>query len=104
MGERILQALKMRGMTQKELSAKVGVTSSTLGGYITGSKAPDFSKLKEIACALSVSTDYLLNMDFGDSERDIMWLTAKFKGFNEEQKRAALEGFRNLESYERWRL
>jgi hypothetical protein len=41
---------------------------------------PEFSKLKELACALSVSTDYLLNMDFNNSERDIMWLTEKFKG------------------------
>jgi transcriptional regulator with XRE-family HTH domain len=29
MGEKILQALKMRGMTQKELSVKIGVTSLT---------------------------------------------------------------------------
>jgi transcriptional regulator with XRE-family HTH domain len=102
-GERILRALKMRGMTQKELSNKLGINSSTLGGYITGSKVPDFDKLKEIACVLNVSTDYLLSMDISDNERDEMWLISKFKNFNDEQKHAALEGFKNLESYGRWK-
>jgi transcriptional regulator with XRE-family HTH domain len=102
-GERILYALKMRNMKQKELAEKLGIPLSTLDGYILGRYIPDCAKLKEIASLLHVSADYLLNIDFGgDCERDELWLVTKFKAFNAEQKSQALEGFRMVESRGRW--
>jgi len=102
-GERIFQSLKMRNMTQKELSEKTGISIAMIGGIIKGSYTPDVVKLKEIASTLRVSADYLLNLDLtGEYERDELWVMTKFKSFNEEQRRHAMEGFRNLESHGRW--
>jgi transcriptional regulator with XRE-family HTH domain len=102
-GEKILRALKMRNMTQKELSEKLGIPMPQLGEFITGYYIPDCVILKEIATLLHVSADYLLDIDFGgECERDELWLVTKFKAFNAEQKHEALAGFRMVESRGRW--
>lgn len=48
------------GLTQAELSQKLGISRSTIGMYETGSREPDFETLELIADFFNVDIDYLL--------------------------------------------
>ena len=62
-GERLLGLLEERDITQKEFAATLNIAPTTLNGYIKSNRQPDFELVKNIASALSVSTDYLLDFD-----------------------------------------
>lgn len=59
-GERIKNARRLAGMTQKELAAMLGVASSMIGQYEIGARKPKLDTVQKIAKALDVSSDYLL--------------------------------------------
>lgn len=48
------------GLTQVELSQKLGISRSTIGMYETGSREPDFETLELIADFFNVDVDYLI--------------------------------------------
>lgn len=48
------------GLTQVEISKKLGISRSTIGMYETGSREPDFETLEKIADFFNVDIDYLL--------------------------------------------
>ena len=52
-----------RGITQKELARRLGVSPSTVGMYEQGRRIPDSRTLKRIASALDCSADELLSTD-----------------------------------------
>lgn len=52
--------LAEKEMTQKEFAAMLNIAPSTLNGYIKDNRQPDIDLIKDIAGALNVSTDYLL--------------------------------------------
>lgn len=64
-GDKLLQLLNEKEISQKEFAAELNIAPTTLNGYIKNKRQPDFGLLKEIAAALSVSTDYLLDYDSG---------------------------------------
>jgi transcriptional regulator with XRE-family HTH domain len=51
------------GMTQEQLAQLLNVTRSTIAGYETKCKEPDFHRLIQIASIFHVTTDYLLGYD-----------------------------------------
>ena len=58
---RILKELRESNeMTQVELARHLGVSRSTITGYETRDKQPDYDKLLMISKLFDVSTDYLL--------------------------------------------
>lgn len=57
---RIKEIRKARGMTAKQLAARVGVADSTMSLYENGKREPDFDTLLRLAECLSVSVDDLL--------------------------------------------
>ena len=59
-GERISKLLENKGLTQKELAEKSGVTESAMSYYVKGDRTPRSDVLSRIAKALDTSTDYLL--------------------------------------------
>ena len=59
-GTRINAALACRGMKQKELAAKIGVSDNVISYYCSGTRTPSILQLSVIADTLNVSTDYLL--------------------------------------------
>ena len=59
-GNRIQQALELRGMRQSELSEKTGIAKSSISEYIAGKNDPKHSKLYKIADALHVNVGWLL--------------------------------------------
>lgn len=60
-GERIAHLLNEKHMTQRELSSIINVTEVTVGRYVNDTREPKGSTLRDIASALEVSTDFLLN-------------------------------------------
>lgn len=60
-GER-LKALRVNAnLTQSQLAAKLGISTSAVGMYEQNRREPDSSTIIKICSLFSVSTDYLLN-------------------------------------------
>lgn len=65
-GERIKQARKRKGFTQKELADKVGINKNTICGYEAGHREPDALKINALSKALGVTGDWLLETPFAE--------------------------------------
>lgn len=59
-----IRKLRVRkGLTQQELSDRIGMTRSIASIYESGSRMPTYGKLIKLARELDVSTDYLLGVE-----------------------------------------
>ncbi len=58
--EKVLQLMKQKGVTQKELSRLSGIAESSVSRYLHSEKMPRFDVVINFAKALDVETDYLL--------------------------------------------
>lgn len=67
---RISDLLSQRGMSQKELAQKAGLTESAISHYIKGDRVPRGVNLVKIARALDTSTDFLLNSNESSSREE----------------------------------
>lgn len=63
LGLRITEALKNRGMTQKELANRIGMTEAVISRYISGDREPKPNVLANIATALHTTSDFLLGIE-----------------------------------------
>lgn len=57
---RLGQVIKEKGLTQRELASKVGVTEVSMSRYIKGERVPSGPIVVNIAKELGVSVDYLV--------------------------------------------
>lgn len=57
---RLGQAIKEKGITQRELASKVGVTEASMSRYIKGERVPSGPIVVNIAKELGISVDYLV--------------------------------------------
>ena len=59
---KIKDARKTKGLTQKQLADRLGVTQATVGQYETNKQPPKLSTLFKIATALGVSvSDFIID-------------------------------------------
>lgn len=58
-GKRLKEARKIKGLTQKDIAERVGVSLSTVKKWEADTIDPNTDKLITLALALNVSTDYL---------------------------------------------
>lgn len=72
LSETIRRLRAERGMTQKELARRLGVSASTVGMYEQGRRAPDSRTLARIAAVLDCSTDELLGVGRSDEVGDVI--------------------------------
>ena len=63
LGLRIIETLQKRGMTQKELASRIGVTEAVISRYVSGDRDPKPEVLANIATALNTTSDYLLGIE-----------------------------------------
>lgn len=61
-GECIAAERNSRGFTQEMLAEKIGCETNTLSRWECGTTTMKIDSLQKIACALDVSTDYLLGI------------------------------------------
>ena len=60
--ERLLLAREKRGLSQKELSEKIGIKQQQYARYEKGINIIPITYLKDICIALYVSADYILGL------------------------------------------
>jgi len=60
-GKFILELRKQKGMTQKELAEKVGVSDKTISKWECGNSIPDISYLESLCNSLDISVNELLS-------------------------------------------
>lgn len=58
---KLREARKAAGLTQKEVANAIGVTESAYCGYETGKRQPDVAKIKQIADVLGTTGNFLLD-------------------------------------------
>ncbi len=88
-GEKLLELLDERDITQKKFAAILNIAPTTLNGYIKSSRQPDFELVKNIASILEVSTDYLLDYKGNGVNLSSEELSAvlKLRTLSEEQRK-----------------
>lgn len=94
---RLLQLRLQKRITQKELADTVGLHKNHIGRYERGQSEPSSDKLRKLAEALGVSSDYLLNgstedaarADFAD--RDLLAMFEHVEKFPEDKKNMVKE-------------
>ena len=59
-GERLYFAMRLNGMSQKELAMKIGVSEKTVWRYVNNYYIPNGEIVNRISDALHVNTDFLL--------------------------------------------
>lgn len=59
---RLIQAIKVSGMTQTEIAKKAHITSASLSDYIHKSKMPSLETFALICDAIDISADEILGL------------------------------------------
>ena len=63
LGRRIFDLLRSKGMQQRELAKRIGLTEATMSRYISGERDPKPEVIANIATALHTTSDYLLGIE-----------------------------------------
>lgn len=61
--DRLREQRLEKNLTQKEVAALLGVSTTCYSGYEQGYREPDFKTLIKICKVLNVSADYLLGLE-----------------------------------------
>lgn len=86
LGERIKESRLLKGMTQEELGAYLGVGKSTINKYEMGKIKVPSDNIEIIAKALSVSPSYLMGWEEKEESATDEELAALIESFDEETK------------------
>lgn len=65
LGEKIKKILEEKGMSQRQLAIKMGISPSSLNQYVRGRKNVGLKVLLNLCKTLDVSSDYLLGHETG---------------------------------------
>ena len=66
LGKKLLNLRKKKGLSQEELSERIGVTRQTISNWELGETSPNPDQLKLLSKELNVSIDELLDNDVKD--------------------------------------
>lgn len=87
-GLRLKELRKRKGLTQKQLGDKLGVTKDAISHYENNTQTPSIDRLTKIAVCLNTSVDYLLGL-----ENDPV---VKISGLSVEKRKFVMEFIRYL--------
>lgn len=87
LSNRIADLLKQRGMTQRELAVKAGITEKSMAGIVSGERTPMGPTVANIANALHTTPGYLLGKE---EKKDTAEVATK------EQERKAIQKIRKI--------
>ena len=62
-GDRLKEALQLRGIRMTELAGLTGITKQSLSLYANGGNVPPYENVKKIAFVLGFPTDYFMVED-----------------------------------------
>ena len=84
--DKVLALRKKSGLSQEDLSEKLGVSRQAVSRWEMGLALPDASNLLQLSKLFKVTTDYLINDEYS-SDEDIPIVKAKETSLNREIKR-----------------
>ena len=58
--KRLLEAMQIKGMTQKDLAMRIGVTEAAVSKYLHTDRKPHIDVISDMANVLQTTTDFLL--------------------------------------------
>lgn len=93
-GLRIKEKREARGLSQKELAEKIGVTPSAINQYESSAKRPSTEYLTKIALELSTETDYLLGITNKDDE--VVVAFRELKNLSDKDRQIIMENIKIL--------
>ena len=78
--KRIQEARKRKGLTQKELAGRLGLSTGAIQQYELGTRSPKAVQLGRIADALNCSVDWLMGRTDDLGEKSIIndWVMNRF--------------------------
>lgn len=68
--EKITALIKAKGLTQREVEAQLGLAENRISKWLNGSGEPKAHQVWQLARALGVSAEYLLNDEVDDPAND----------------------------------
>lgn len=68
-GERLQKLRREKGLSQAQLSARLGVSASQIANYKMERRLPSIQALMDTSRVLGVSTDYLLGLNSDSQEQ-----------------------------------
>ena len=68
-GERLQKLRREKGLSQAQLSARLGVSASQIANYEIERRLPSIQALMDTSRVLGVSTDYLLGLNSDSQEQ-----------------------------------
>ena len=77
-GQRLRELRQKKGLTQKGLAQRLGISTSAVGMYEQDRREPDNSILSELCRILNTTTDYLIG--FTKSPQDVGEVIEDFTG------------------------
>lgn len=93
LGERIKYLRQKCGLTQIQLSKKIGVSNVSLQYWENGSRTPYVAAVIALAKTFNVTVDYLLGVDIEQDDKDSALLT--------QEESLLLSNYRSLDKYGR---
>lgn len=84
-GQRLRELRQKKGLTQRELAKRLGISPSAVGMYEQGRREPENSLLSELCRILDTTTDYLIGFtktpqDVGDVIEDFTGMLMSQQG------------------------
>lgn len=83
-GDQIKKYRKIKGLTQQQLGARLGISQALIGQYETGKRNPKTAQLERIARALEITVDDILEDVDIQSMVDLNGFVKLTKAINEE--------------------
>lgn len=92
-GDKVLELLEEKEISQKEFAKTLNIAPTTLNGYIKNKRQPDFETVKSMAFILDVSTDYLLDYHKNGSAFTLQELSLieKMRKMSNDQKQILID-------------
>lgn len=92
-GDKLLELLEEKEISQKEFAKTLNIAPTTINGYIKNKRQPDFDTVKSMAFVLDVSTDYLLDYhkDGPDFTLQELSLIEKMRKMSNDQKQILID-------------
>lgn len=79
LGEKILNLRKKNGISQEELSNRIGVSRQAISKWELNDSVPDIGNIIALSKLFSVSTDYLMLEDINPDDLDVRINSEKIK-------------------------
>lgn len=90
LGNRIIAARKVRGLTQKELAMQIGLSPKTVQAIEKGHKNPTYKTLLRLVAWLGISPNTLFPIKMAVEDEELQRFVWKFQSCNPENQKMVL--------------